>query len=201
MEDGAKIVFQGAAHEVPTADTGDLVVVLREEPHPVFERKHRDLLIKRDVSLFEALFGTRFVVEHLDGRKVVVTTKRDRVIAPGTVDVIPREGMPSRGDPSERGSLFVQYTVVFPEYESLTPELRVALARIMPPVDEVGDLDLAGEDVAVVAPEDGDLDDFKNAKRERREQRNEAYREDDEGEGDGSGDEEGGGTQASCTPM
>jgi DnaJ-class molecular chaperone len=197
MEDGDRIVFQGAAHEVQNADTGDLVVIVREEPHPLFERRHRELLLKKDLTLSDALFAARFVVEHLDGRKIVVTTQRRRVISTGMVDVIPGEGMPSRGDPSVRGNLYIQYTVVMPEYKDLTKQFRHAVCKVVPHRDGAKGVDLTAEDVVQVEAKAGELDDFVNAEKERREHRNEAYRSD----GDAGEEEDAEGQNVGCAPM
>jgi DnaJ-class molecular chaperone len=196
MEDGDKIVFQGAAHEIQDADTGDLVVVVREEPHSLFQRKHQNLLIKKSLSLSDALFGTKFVIEHLDARKLVIGTRERVVIAPGTVEVIPGEGMPSRGDPYSRGDLFVEYSVEFPEYTAFTEAFKAAMWAVVPQRDEAAALDFTADDVVSVSAESGDIDDFNNAKREKRAPRNEAYREDDGDEG-----EEAEGSGVSCAPM
>ena len=195
MEAGQKIVFQGQSDEIPDADTGDVVIVLKQTEHPVFERNHDDLLMRKEVSLYEALFGTNFVVTHLDGRKLIVESDKS-VLNPDTVRVIPREGMPQKGNPFEKGSLFIQFKVVFPEKEQLTDELKAVLQKVVPPKpDEAAGLDLNDEDVYTVAMEPGNIEDFENAKRARGDRRNEAYMSNDEY------DEEEDGAQAQCAPM
>jgi DnaJ-class molecular chaperone len=160
MENGDHIVFQGAADEVPGADTGDLIVVIREQPHPEFRRKHSDLLCMKQLSLSEALFGARFVVQHLDGRKVVITTNPKEVITPGTVHMILGEGMPTKSDPFQRGRLFVLYSVAFPEHKTLTKEFRRAMCKIVPHVDAAKSVNLQAEDVVCVTAKQADVGAF-----------------------------------------
>jgi DnaJ-class molecular chaperone len=142
-------------------------------------------------------------VDHLDGRKLVITTRQNEVISPGKVEVIAGEGMPSRGDLSAKGNLYVQYSVVFPDFETLTSELQQALCKVVPNSEIPRDLDLNAEDVVTVTPDEGDIEDFNNAQRERREKRNEAYSEgqpveDDDEHEEGEGEE---GEQVGCQPM
>jgi DnaJ-class molecular chaperone len=200
MEGGNKIVFQGVADEVPQADTGDLIVVVEEEGHPVFERKHSDLLFKKQLTLSQALFGARFVIEHLDNRRVVVTTDPSKVIQPGAVQVIPGEGMPLRSDQCQRGNLFIHFSVTLPHPKSLTREFKRAFLKALPLVDEADGIDVQAEDVVVVTPQGANLEQFENAKKEKREQRNEAYRDDDGGNND-TEEQEGGGPEVACRPM
>lgn len=193
MEDGQKIVFQGQSDEIPDADTGDVVIVLKQKEHDVFERNHDDLLIHKELTLCEALFGATFVVKHLDGRVLVVESDKS-VLNPAAVRVIPREGMPHRGNPFEKGSLFIMFNVVLPEKEALTDGLKAELMKIQPPdTSEVASVDLNDANVYTVAMEPGNIEDFENAKKSRGDRRNEAYRSDSEEE-----DEEG---VQTCQPM
>jgi DnaJ-class molecular chaperone len=83
---GDRIVFAGASDEIPDVETGDAVVVLKQAEHPVFERHNDDLLIHKKISLYEALYGVNFVIEHLDGRKLIIESDGS-VISPDTVKV------------------------------------------------------------------------------------------------------------------
>lgn len=64
---------------------GDLIVRLITEKHSSFERKGADLFYKKTISLYEALTGVTFVINHLDGHKYTVTTSNGEVISPGTI--------------------------------------------------------------------------------------------------------------------
>jgi DnaJ-class molecular chaperone len=196
-EDGARIVFHGASDEVPQADTGDLVVIVRQLAHAFFERKGANLLFKKQITLSEALFGARFVLQHLDNRKLVVTTDPKAVITPDTIHVIAGEGMPEKGDAFHRGDLFVSYEIEFPKKRVLTREFRHELCKVVPHLDGAKGLDLKADDVVCVMPEKADLEMFVNAQREKTERRNEAYREED----DGDDEEDAGGPRVGCQPM
>ena len=49
---------------------GDIVLVVQQKDHDVFQRRGSDLIIKKEITLLEALTGPKFIVEHLDGHKV-----------------------------------------------------------------------------------------------------------------------------------
>jgi DnaJ-class molecular chaperone len=197
-ESGDKVVFQGASNEVPGADPGDVVVVLKQEPHEVFERRHNDLLITQKITLYEALYGTKFVIRHLDDRKLVVSTSKGEVINPDTVKVIQREGMPQRGNPFERGTLYVRFAVEFPESAKLTPALGNALKEVMPPTNRLAGIDLKDENVFSLGMEGGNIEDYNNTRKTRKERRGEAYNSDDDDDDDGEEDGEEG---TACQPM
>ena len=82
MKNDDKIVFRGQADEAPGVEPGDLVFMVREGEHPVFKRQGCDLIMKKSITLSESLTGVTFVVPHLDGTKVVVSS------SPGEVGII-----------------------------------------------------------------------------------------------------------------
>jgi DnaJ-class molecular chaperone len=196
-ENGDKVVFQGASNEVPGADPGDVVVVLKQEPHSVFERRHNDLLFNQKITLYEALYGTKFVIHHLDGRKLIVSTSKGEVVNPDSVKIIQHEGMPQRGNPFERGTLYVRFAVEFPEFAKLTPALGKALKEVMPPVDRVAGISMGDENVFSLGMEGGNIEDYNNARKTRKDRRGEAYNSDDDDDDDEEDGEEG----TACQPM
>jgi len=67
----------------PGAESGNVVVVLKEEDHKTFSRKGHDLFVTHEVGMTEALCGMQFVLQHLDGRNLVLRNPPGRVIEPG----------------------------------------------------------------------------------------------------------------------
>lgn len=65
-------------------EAGDIVVILQELEHSTFERKEMDLFLTKKITLSEALCGFTFIVEHLDGRQLAVSSGPGQVIFPGT---------------------------------------------------------------------------------------------------------------------
>lgn len=179
MEDGEHIRFQGCSDEAPNAETGDLIIGLRQLKHSVFLRKHDDLLTLKKITLSEALLGTSFVVNHLDGRKVIVKSTPGQIIVPDSVKVIEREGMPVRGNQFDKGRLFVKFEVVFPQPSQITPAFKEALLKALPVPNELAGINLNDENVYQVSMKDSNLKQFENAKSSRS-SRHEAYGDDDD---------------------
>lgn len=59
----------------------------------------------------------------------IVVVPVDGVINPDTVVMVEGQGMPVQGQATKRGSLFVRFQIVFPEY--LTLEQKEQLAEIL----------------------------------------------------------------------
>lgn len=75
------IIFTGEGDEIPGIIPGDVYFRVLIEPHPKFQRKGADLFMEKPISLLEALVGCTFDIDHLDGRKLTVTTKPGEVIS------------------------------------------------------------------------------------------------------------------------
>jgi DnaJ-class molecular chaperone len=109
---------------------GDLVVVVRVRPHPVFTRRGADLERELPVTLNEALLGAEVPVATLKGR-VLLT------IPPGTQNGrtfrLKGQGMPHlRGDGT--GDLLAKTRVVLPT--SLDPKAEKAARTFLDLVDQ-----------------------------------------------------------------
>ena len=203
MKTGSRIVFQGESDEVPDADPGDLVIIISEEPHPVFKRRNDDLLLEKDINLYEALYGAKFIVDTLDDRQLLVETKPGEVLTPGIVKSIEREGMPTQANPYERGKLFIQFNVKFPKADQLNDELKQSLVKICPPEQLPKHNE---EDIYPVHMQDAELEEFTKNKAAHSERRREAYASDgsddyEPDDDDEDDDDDGEGAQAGCAPM
>lgn len=84
----------------------------------------------QDITLTEALCGTSFYVQHLDGRVLEVVTHQGEVIKPDSWKCINEEGMPVHGRPYEKGNLYIRFSVKFPE--SLSSEEVQQLRQVLP---------------------------------------------------------------------
>jgi DnaJ family protein A protein 2 len=74
------------------------------------------------LNITEALCGFKTVINHLDGRHLVVTQEPGEFIAPGTIRAVAKEGMPIYKNPFEKGNLYIKLDVKFPENNSLSDE-------------------------------------------------------------------------------
>jgi DnaJ family protein A protein 2 len=130
--------IEGAGNCYPGTIPGDIIIIYKLEPHPVFNVKGNNLVITKSLLLSEALCGCDFTIENLDGGDIRVESKN--IITPGMTKTIRNQGMYDRF--GIRGHLIIQFEVIFPE--SLTKEekdkirncLPVSICEIKPRVNE-----------------------------------------------------------------
>lgn len=104
---------------------GDLYVVTRVEPSPIFKRKGDNLEVEVPLTIPEALRGAEIEVPTLTG------TKRLRVkpgTKPGTVQRLRGEGPPKLSDKRSRGDIHYRFVLDIPE--SLTREQEKAVEQL-----------------------------------------------------------------------
>jgi len=78
-----QIRFRGESDQAPNMEAGDVIIVLQQQPHALFQRSGDNLVLKHKINLVESLCGFQLVITHLDGRKVVLTHPANHPIAPG----------------------------------------------------------------------------------------------------------------------
>eukprot|EP01112_Ceratiomyxa_fruticulosa_P001467 TRINITY_DN1160_c0_g1_i2.p1 TRINITY_DN1160_c0_g1~~TRINITY_DN1160_c0_g1_i2.p1 ORF type:complete len:370 (+),score=77.55 TRINITY_DN1160_c0_g1_i2:183-1292(+) len=127
MQDGQQITFEGQGDEAPDTQPGNVHFRIVTVPHKRFTRKGDDLYHQASISLLEALVGFTKKIKHLDGRMVEIT--RTEVTKPGFVLTIEEEGMPVHNYPSQKGKLFVEFTVRFPT--SITDEQKEGFKKLL----------------------------------------------------------------------
>jgi DnaJ family protein A protein 2 len=130
IPEGKQILFASESHEAPGKEPGDVILVVEIAKHEKFERNGDDLLMDHEISLVDALTGTSFVIEHLDGKKLFVEIPPSQVIKPGEIKQVEGHGMPVHTKPYLHGKLLIGFQVNFPE--ELTPEQANALRSLFP---------------------------------------------------------------------
>jgi len=128
--DETQIRVSGMGNEDINKQAGDIVFVIKEKEHDTFERRGDNLLIRKSVSLEEALYGCKFTLKTLDNRTLSIKTPDNHIIRPHVIDktlvvpntmVIVGEGMPKPNTGGlEKGDLYVVFSVDFPTYNSET---------------------------------------------------------------------------------
>lgn len=148
MRHGQKITFRGEADEEPGTQPGDVVVVLQQKEHDVFDRKGTTLVMEKKVPLVDALCGATVTIKTLDKRTLIVKTRPGEVLEPNALRTVVGEGMPQQRRPTHHGVLVIKFSVEFPEHVDASRHgaaLEEALGqrRTEPMVDE------SAEDVEV----------------------------------------------------
>ncbi|XP_029956563.1 dnaJ homolog subfamily B member 13 [Salarias fasciatus] len=111
--EGTQVVFFKEGDQGPNRIPADIVFIVREKSHPMFKRKHNDLIYTLKISLEMALTGFSVDVQTLDGRLLCVPI--NDIVHPTYEKVLTGEGMPLFEDPSQRGNLIISFDVQFPE--------------------------------------------------------------------------------------
>lgn len=136
MTDGmeSKFVAEGEPHM--DGEPGDLILRIKTQPHPRFERRGDDLYTNVTISLTDALNGFELQIEHLDGHMVQVT--REKITWPGARIRKKGEGMPNYENNNLYGTLYITFEVEFPKGE-LSPDDKEEIAKILnqDPVNKV----------------------------------------------------------------
>ncbi len=63
MPSNKRFTFYGDGDKDPGKEAGDIVVQLQEKEHETFQRHGRDLSMKMDVNIAEALCGLRRTIK------------------------------------------------------------------------------------------------------------------------------------------
>lgn len=153
MKDGQKITFHGEGDQEPGLEPGDVVIVLDQKDHEMYQRRGDDLVMKMDLKLVEALCGFRRTITTLDNRTLIVSSSPGQVIKPNDIKCIENEGMPLHRAPYEKGQLFVNFEIEFPEKDWLPEHLMYQLERLLPLredmmlTDDMEEVDLSDVDV------------------------------------------------------
>lgn len=137
MKDGQKITFHGEGDQEPGLEPGDVIIVLDQKEHSVFQRQEDNLVMKMNIKLVEGLCGMKKTIQTLDNRTLVVNTQPGEVIKNGDIRCVENEGMPVYRDPYEKGQLIIQFQVEFPEKGWLPEHLMFQLERLLPPREDL----------------------------------------------------------------
>ena len=130
MKEGDKIVKYGMADESLHLEAGNLIFIIKEVNSTNFERKGNHLVTKQDILLCDALCGCEFKLNHIDDSQIVVSS--DTIIKHNSLYTILDKGMPLHNNPYDFGNLYIQFNIIYPEYNHITPEVRNTLKSLLP---------------------------------------------------------------------
>jgi DnaJ-class molecular chaperone len=119
--DGSRVRISGEGEQgAGGGQAGDLYLRVRLAPHPVFERKGRDLYVKVALPVTTAVLGGEAEVQTLSGKparlKIPALTQNNQVFR------LKGYGMPAVGKADEKGDLYARVEVQLPT--QLTDEQR-----------------------------------------------------------------------------
>ena len=126
IENGQIIKLKG--HGSPGANggpAGDLYITFSITNHRLFKRQGNDLFATASIDLYTALLGGETTVDTLDG---IVKLKVAAETQPGTRIRLKGKGMPFYKKETEKGDLYITYTVKLPT--QLTEEQKKSFTEL-----------------------------------------------------------------------
>lgn len=112
IEHGQQIKYKGMGdHSVKELPPGDLIVNIFVKEHPLFQRQGDMLLLKKSVSVWDAILGTDLEIKTIDGK--TLTIKVPAGTQPDTVLSCKGEGLPNVRT-KQRGNLLIKIQVDVP---------------------------------------------------------------------------------------
>jgi DnaJ-class molecular chaperone len=119
--DGSRVRVAGEGeHGSGGATSGDLYLRVRLAPHPLFERKGRDLYVKVPLPVATAVLGGEAEVPTLAGKSVRL--RIPPLTQNGQMFRLKSYGMPAVGKPDDKGDAYARVEVQLPT--QLSPEER-----------------------------------------------------------------------------
>lgn len=124
VEEGMSLRLPGEGEAgVRGGERGDLYVVVRVAPHPIFHRRGRDLVGEMEISMTQAALGDQVPFRALEGSETVTVPPGTQ---PGDTLTVRGRGLPDlRGG---RGNLYLNVRVVIPR--RLDAEQRALLEAL-----------------------------------------------------------------------
>ncbi|MEK7106292.1 MAG: molecular chaperone DnaJ [Patescibacteria group bacterium] len=108
IRDGEMIRMTGMGEAITKGTTGDLYIKINVAAHPVFKRDGNDLTMGLNLKLTDALLGTKYPIETLDG-KIEVTIPEG--VSMNEILRVKGKGVPSKG---KRGDLLIKLNIKLP---------------------------------------------------------------------------------------
>ena len=125
--DGSRVRVSGEGeHGLGGAAAGDLYLRVRLTPHPVFERKGRDLYVKVGIPVTTAVLGGEADVQTLTGKPARL--RIPPLTQNGQVFRLKGYGMPAVGKTDDKGDLYARVEIQLPT--QLSPEEREHYAAL-----------------------------------------------------------------------
>jgi len=123
-------VFYGEGDQEPGKEPGDIVIQLEEKEHSTFQRHGKDLTLRLDIDVSEALCGMKRSLKTLDNRNIALVSKPGEIIKQADIKMIKGEGMPTFRDPFNKGKMIIIFNVTYPD--SIDPAAAKKILQLLP---------------------------------------------------------------------
>ena len=132
MKDEQQIVFEGEADQIPGYSPGDIIITLIENEHPVFERENDNLIMVKNVNMYE-LYNITFDITTLSGEILrICKNDNESLHLNESIRKISGQGMPIYKS-EDFGDLFIRFNLVIPK--TISPDKLTIFKNIFEPTD------------------------------------------------------------------
>jgi curved DNA-binding protein len=113
IENGQQIRYQGLGDSsIPNIPPGDLIVNVHVRHHPIYRREGSNIILEKQVSVWDAILGTKTRIITLGGKNLEINIPAGT--QPDTVLSCRGEGLPDMRTRS-RGNLLIKITIDIPK--------------------------------------------------------------------------------------
>ena len=139
MFDEQVITFNKQADEKEGYETGDIVITLCCAEHDEYEREGDNLLIEKEISLYEA-YNCEMTITHLNGKEINISSNPINIFGDELecYRKLKGFGMPILGKENEFGDLIIKFKPVVPD--NLTAEQLKTLEELFPKINDKKEL-------------------------------------------------------------
>ncbi|GFW17610.1 dnaJ homolog subfamily B member 4 [Trichonephila clavipes] len=125
---GTKITFKEEGDQNPNSIPSDIIFIVKDKVHKLFERDGCDIKYHCNISLKQALCGANLMIPTLTGE--VLPLEINDIINPDMERTFFGQGLPLPKDNSRRGNLIVIFKVQFPD--ALSDDTKSVLMDCLP---------------------------------------------------------------------
>lgn len=113
VEDGQQIKYKGMGdHSMTDVPPGDLIVNVRVHQHPVFQREGDMLMVKKVISVWDAMLGTSLTITTIDNKTLTISVPPGT--QPDTILSCKGEGITNIRS-RQRGNLLIKIQIDIPK--------------------------------------------------------------------------------------
>jgi curved DNA-binding protein len=113
VKQGDSIRFQGMGDDsIPNMPRGDLILIIEEEPHPIFHRQDANLIMNQTISVFDAMTGSKINIITLENSTLEINVPPG--IGQGTTLSCNGYGLPRNTQTNDRGNILIRINVAIP---------------------------------------------------------------------------------------
>ena len=122
MNNNQKILVNNKGHYFKNLRT-NLIIIIKEQPHPIFKRQGNDLHMNIKLRLFQSIYGFTKMITHLDGRNVLF--KYDKMLKNmKTLFKVKNEGF-------NGGHLYIHIITCMPKIDKLDEQENTILKKLL----------------------------------------------------------------------